>query len=226
MIFNRDAARHVATNALPPYAHARPTATVCAYHAHPTCLPPETLWFLQRRGAPRRDKKTHVSPRGMVYAWRRWQWAAFGRNADRNADCRDGVFAVPREDSPAHRHPPPCAQAAPMKPPWPLWRRGVPRRYPPTPFPLMSAGVNDGRWQCPAMPTVGAGSSRFLAKIPPPTAPHRCPAPRRYKSQDPSSTLVGGARCAIGQVDDAAIAEARIQQKPYRVVIQRVRIGP
>ena len=32
---NRDAARHVATNALPPYAHARPTATVCAYHATP-----------------------------------------------------------------------------------------------------------------------------------------------------------------------------------------------
>ena len=30
---NRDAARHVATNALPPYAHARPSATVCAYHA-------------------------------------------------------------------------------------------------------------------------------------------------------------------------------------------------
>ena len=76
----------------------------CAYHAHPACLPPETLWFLQRRGAPRRDKKTHVSLRGMVYAWRRWQWAAFGRNADRNADCRGGVFAVPREDSPAHRH--------------------------------------------------------------------------------------------------------------------------
>ena len=31
--FNRDAARHVATNAHSPYAHARPTATVCAYHA-------------------------------------------------------------------------------------------------------------------------------------------------------------------------------------------------
>ena len=77
-----------------------------------------------------------------------------------------------------------------------------------------------------AMPTVGAGSSRFLAKIPPPTAPHRGPAPLRYKSQEPSSTLVGGARCAIGQVDDAAIAEARIQQKPYRVVIQWVRISP
>jgi len=30
---------------------------------------------------------------GMVRAWRR-QWAAFGRNADRNADCRGGVFAV------------------------------------------------------------------------------------------------------------------------------------
>jgi len=33
VIFNRDAARHVATNAHSPYAHARPTATVCAYHA-------------------------------------------------------------------------------------------------------------------------------------------------------------------------------------------------
>ena len=30
---------------------------------------------------------------GMVRAWRR-QWAAFGRDADRNADCRGGVFAV------------------------------------------------------------------------------------------------------------------------------------
>ena len=30
---NRDAVRCVATNALPPYAYARPTATVCAYHA-------------------------------------------------------------------------------------------------------------------------------------------------------------------------------------------------
>ena len=28
----RDAARHVATNARPPYAYARPSATVCAYH--------------------------------------------------------------------------------------------------------------------------------------------------------------------------------------------------
>ena len=49
---NRDAARHVATNALPPYAHARPTATVCAYHATPH--PPMNPWFLQRRGTPRR----------------------------------------------------------------------------------------------------------------------------------------------------------------------------
>ena len=30
---------------------------------------------------------------GMVCAWRH-QWAAFGRDADRNADCRGGVFAV------------------------------------------------------------------------------------------------------------------------------------
>ena len=30
---------------------------------------------------------------GMARAWRR-QWAAFGRDADRNADCRGGVFAV------------------------------------------------------------------------------------------------------------------------------------
>ena len=30
---NHDAARHVATNVFPPpYAHARPSATVCAYH--------------------------------------------------------------------------------------------------------------------------------------------------------------------------------------------------
>ena len=32
-VLKRDAAHHVATNALPPYAHERPTATVCAYHA-------------------------------------------------------------------------------------------------------------------------------------------------------------------------------------------------
>ena len=39
----------------------------------------------------------------MVYAWRRWQRAAFGRNADRKADCRGGVFATrrfPRPPSP------------------------------------------------------------------------------------------------------------------------------
>ena len=35
---NRGAVRCVATNALPPYAHARPSATVCAYHA--TRIPP------------------------------------------------------------------------------------------------------------------------------------------------------------------------------------------
>ena len=100
-------------------------------HRHPPpcaqAAPMKPPWPLWRRGVPRRDKKTHVSLRGMARAWRH-QWASFGRNADRHADCRCGVFAVPREDSPAHRHPPPCAQAAPMKPPWPLWRRGVPRR--------------------------------------------------------------------------------------------------
>ena len=31
-VLKRDASHHVATNALPPYAHERPAATVCAYH--------------------------------------------------------------------------------------------------------------------------------------------------------------------------------------------------
>ena len=51
-------------------------------------------------------------------------------------------------------------------------------------------------------------------------------APRRYKTRNSSSPLVGNPRSAIRKVDDAAVAEARIQQKPYRVVIQWVRISP
>ena len=162
-------------------------------------------------------------------------------------------------------------------------------------------GINDGRWQCPAMPTVGAGSSQRedspARRLHPPPwhtmRPSRLPsmriyglyhaplvregtreragnfrpaptasplprslliiafpcrpredtmrpaclppmginglysvAPRRYKKRESSSPLVGRPRGAIGKVDDAAVAEARFQQKPYRVVIQRVRISP
>ena len=74
-------------------------------HRHPPpcalAAPMKPPWPLWRRGVPRRDKKTRVSLRGVVRAWRH-QWASFGRNADRDADCWGGVFAVPREDSPAH----------------------------------------------------------------------------------------------------------------------------
>ena len=53
---------------------------------------------------------------GMVRAWR-WQWAAFGRNADRNADCRGGVFAVFAKIPPPTC--PPHARILP-RPPFPV----------------------------------------------------------------------------------------------------------
>ena len=87
--------------ALPTLRRAQrpPIAASIRIPCHPAS--PHEPVVLQRRGTPRRDKKTHVSLRGMARAWRH-QWASFGRNADRDADCRGGVFAVPREDSPAH----------------------------------------------------------------------------------------------------------------------------
>ena len=89
--------------ALPTLRRAQrpPIAASIRIPCHPAS--PHEPVVLQRRGTPRRDKKTHVSLRGMVYAWRRWQRAAFGRNADRKADCRGGVFAMrrfPRPPSP------------------------------------------------------------------------------------------------------------------------------
>jgi len=108
-----------------------------------------------------------------------------------------GAGSSQREDSPVHRHPPPYAQIAPMKDPTVfvaprraaslsglrtrLWRPMVfitARRVVICPRLPVDArmGVNDGRCgnppnDLPAMPTVGAGSSRFSRRFPRPPSP-------------------------------------------------------
>ena len=88
---------------------------------------------------------------------------------------RDGeeIFAVPREDSPAHR--PKTIPASPSMPIAPYCPAKV----------FRSQHMAKGRTRSPQCrssqsprppPTVGVGSSRSLAKIPPPTTPKTIPA--------------------------------------------------
>ena len=94
-----DAARHVATNALPPYAHARPTATVCAYHANRPSMSDPTVFVAPRRAA---SLSSH-SPFPLMPMWS--QMVVGGDASQRNPRKRPtvGAGSSQREDSPAHR---------------------------------------------------------------------------------------------------------------------------
>ena len=78
-----------------------------------------------------------------------------------------GIFAVPREDSPAHR-----PKTIPANPSMPIAPH-CPAKVPPSRHMAKRRARSSQRQssQSPhSPPTVGAGSSRSLAKIPPPTA--------------------------------------------------------
>ena len=106
-----------------------------------------------------------------------WRWERDGR----------GNLRENREDSPAHR--PKTIPASPSMPIAPYRPAKIPRSRHMAKRRARAPQCRSSQSPRPP-PTVGAGSSRFLAKIPPPTAPKRfpparpCPsppiAPQRY----------------------------------------------
>ena len=147
-----------------------PPASFCIVHAHRPLLPHEGIPFA-------------------AYGQRACPFVAMPiiAIAASAPDCRGGVFAVPREDSPAHR--PKTIPASPSMPIAPYCPAKVFRSRHMAKGRARSSQCRSSQSPRPP-PTVGAGSSRFLAKIPLPTAPKRfpparpCPsppiAPRRY----------------------------------------------